>query len=99
MDKVFIPVLVMLFTAVLAFMIANTSASIMFPIFDNMSASMTFMQGSGVNYGSASAIAKNSFFIGIFIVVAIPVAYLLFRLLRKERQPQEQQGYPVYYPG
>jgi len=97
MDRVFLPVLVMLFTAVLAFMIANTGASIMFPIFDNMSASFSFMQGSGVDYTGASSVFKGSFFIGLFIVVAIPIAYLLFRLLRKEQQPE--QAYPVYYPG
>lgn len=96
MDRVFLSVVIMMFTAVIAFMAANTAASFMFPIFDNMSASMGFMQGSGVDYTGTATVAKSSFFIAIFIVVCIPIAYLLFRLLRKEQQP-EQQGY-VYYP-
>lgn len=96
MDRVFIPVLVMLFVAVLAFMIANTAAYIMFPIFDNMTGSMSFMQNGAVDYWQHAPVFKASFFIGIFVVVAIPVAYLIFRLLRKEQEPQQQ---PQYAPG
>jgi len=96
MDKVILQVLVMAFAGVLGFMIANTSASFMFPIFDNMSASMPFMTG-GVDYNTTSGIFKGAFFLAIFIVVAIPIAYLFIRLIRKEPVPREY-NYP-YYPG
>ena len=95
MYKVFVPVVVMLFSGVIAFMAANTVAYVMFPIFDNMSQSLPFM-GSTNLYGQAAPGIRNSFFIALWIVVCIPVAYLLFRLLRKERQPQQQE---IYYPG
>lgn len=97
MERVFLRVLVIAFSGIIAFTIANTSAGFMFPIFDDMAASMSFMSGSGVDYSSTSALIKNAFFVAIFIVVAIPFAYLLMRLIKKEEEP-EQQNY-VYFPG
>lgn len=94
MDKVFLQVLVMAFTGVLAFMIANVSSAYMFPIFDSMASSMPFMSG-GVDYAGASAIFKNAFFLAIFIVVAIPFAYLFMRLIRKEPETRREE-YPYY---
>lgn len=98
MDKVLVYVLIAFFTAIISFMVANTATGIMIPIFDNMSASFSFMQGSGVDYNSTKALFVNAFFTALFIVVAIPIAYLFIRLLRKERQPQ-QEYQPVYFPG
>lgn len=97
MDKIYLQVLVSLFSGVLAFMIANVSVSYMFPIFDSLAGSFGFMAG-GIDYVSVSGVIKNAFFIAIFIVVCIPIAYLLMRLIRKEPEAQQQQYYP-YYPG
>jgi hypothetical protein len=96
MYKIFVPVLVMLFTGVLAFFTANLTMSFLFPVFDSMASGFGFMQGAGL-YSQVSPQIRTSFYIALYILVAIPIAYLLFRLLRRETQPQ-QQGY-VYYPG
>ena len=98
MDKVFLAVLIMAFGGVLAFMVANTTVGIMIPILDNASASMPFMKGSGLDYNTTKDLFVNAFFTGIFIVVCIPFAYLLIRIIREEKEPEERQYYP-YYPG
>ena len=97
MDRIFLQVLVTFFSGVLAFMCANVAVSFMFPIFDGMAGSMGFMQG-GIDYNEVSPVIKGAFFIAIFIVVCVPVAYLVMRLIRKEPEPEQQRYYP-YYPG
>lgn len=99
MYKVFVPVLILMFTGVLAFIVANTALSFMFPIFDEIG-STGAVKAMGV-FDQVDPIIKISVYSALYILVFIPVAYLLFRLLRKEQQPQQrrQQYYPGYSGG
>ncbi len=95
MYKVFVPVLILMFVGVLAFIVANTAFSFLFPIFDEIG-STGAVKAMGV-FDQVDPVIKISAYSALYIVVFIPVAYLLFRLLRKEEQPR-QRGY-AYPPG
>lgn len=90
MDKTFIKVLIIMFTAVLAFFAVNTIMGEMVPIFNQTATSFDFVNQS--RYEARAANIQTMFWIAIFIIVAIPITYLFIRIFRKEPQPQEYYG-------
>jgi type II secretory pathway component PulF len=89
MDRVFLPVLVMMFVGVICFMIGNTTMSYIVPVFNSTASSMHMNM---TTYTQQSSMIANCFYLAGFIIIATPIAYLFLRVFKKEPQPQEYQG-------
>ncbi len=95
MEKTFLAVLVIEFIAVISFLIANTALGIMYPVFSQTASTMSFINQT--SFEQQADVFKNAASISLFIIVAIPVAYLFLKIFRKEPEPYPYQG--GYYDG
>lgn len=73
---------------IISFMIFNTMIGGYFiPVFNTMVNQSDYMNYT--TYQTQTNVIVSEFWIAVFIVVAIPILYLLVRLLRREPKPVE----------
>ena len=93
MDRTIIFAFVMIFIALLLFMIFNTvMGEYFFPTFTNISSDMP---NSGI-YADQANILRNYFYLALYLMIIIPFLYILVRLLLKREPETVYAGYGGY---